>query len=355
MALDQDHRNVLQSILEEFYPTTAGLDFVLRRDLGINLGDLTAPVPRPDMYRAAIARLDDDRKIPALIKTVVDDRKGNTLHWAKLADILKVVWPEGEEFQPHQHLLVSNVAFVNRNSIRDMVFSVASKGTPRVMLIRGRGLAGSSHCGNLIQHVAQEKGGIEVFWLDLDMFGERTPSEIMNAFALQADIDPPPPRNDLLAADGAPDTYSPQLTSFLCNWFLGKARALRNGSNKALWLLIDNAHRDIVPAPAREMVTSLVRLVDAGSVPGLRLFVLGFDGAMPTLFNVGQLEVSPLGQPDITAYLGQVLQRYKSLDGFPTVAAAATAILAACNLANPNAEEMRSMTKGLSELVRRVR
>lgn len=358
MAMGKEHRATLQALLLSSYALVEDFDLMLLRDLGLQLDDLTREGTRPQRYFGAIVKLDAMRRIPDLITAIFEDRPADGGLREKLADLFNDVWPEGEPDKPHLHLLVDNVAFVNRDHLRTTISGLVDSGNPRVMLLRGRSLAGSSHCRYLIQHVAKEKGGIDVALLNFDWVQPLTPPVAMQILADGLDFGTLPQRNDLIAAGGAPDLEAPQLTATLCNWFLGKARERQRVTQQGLWLLIDNAHRDTVPAPMREFVAKLIQVVGSGTVENLHLFVLGTERALPILlpFAVEELDVAPLGRPDIVAYLSSVMTiRPKSLDEFASVDAAADAILAACDLDQPNADALLTMTKGLTELVRRVR
>jgi hypothetical protein len=357
MAMNKDHRKTLHALLLASYAGAADFDLLLQRDLGLSLGDLTEDGTRPQMYIAAIAKLDALRKIPDLFTAIFEDRPDDAALRDKLADLYNAIWPEGEPDKPHQHLLVDNVAFVNRDHLRMAISDLVDNGAPRVILLRGRSLAGTSHSRCLIQHVANERGGIEVAYVNFDWVQPLTPPMAMQALADVLNLGAPEQRIDLIGVGGVPDPESPQLAATLCNWFLGKARERIRLTNQRLWLLIDNAHRDTVSAPMRELLVKLIQNVGSGMVKDIYLFVLGADQTLPVLlpFAVEVLDVPPLGRPDVVAYLASVLQRHKSLDAFATADLAADAILASCDLAQPTAEAMLAMTKGLTELVRRVR
>lgn len=357
MALSPVQRKELLKIIGTAYPVEGPFNNVLLNGPGMALDDLAKPGIRLERYLAAIVALDARNLIVALFEAIYDDQPDNAPLKEDLADLFNAIWPEGEPDNPHLHLLPDNVAFVNRDSLRGLLSGVVTGGSPRVILLRGRGLAGASHCQYLIRHVALQNAGIQIVSVNLDRIFERTPSEIIKTLALRAGFGLPPPRNDLIGADGKPDAESAQLTSHLCNWFIGKARAWQQASDQALWLVIDNAHRDTVPAPAREMVAALVGLVDEGMVEGLHLFVLGAERTMPVVlpFTVEQVEIPPLGRPDIAAYLAAVQVRHGKLDAFPTPEAAAEAILGGVDLDLPEAGALHAMTSGLTALVRGLR
>jgi hypothetical protein len=357
MALIPRQRKTLHGILLDAYPVEGSLNIVLLNGPGMSLDDLAKPGTRLERYLAAILELDARRKIVDLFSAIYDDQPDNAALHAKLADLFNDVWPEGAPDDPHLHLLPSNKAFVNRDTLRGMIATVVDDGAPRVIVLRGRGLAGTSHCGELLLHVALKKGGIDVILLNLDLIGDRSPYEVAKALGLNSTIGLPPSRTDLLGAGGDPDVDSPQLRSHLCQWFLGQARAVVKASGNMLWLVIDNCHRDTVPASTREMVATLIQLVDAGTVPGLHLFVMGAEQTIPVALplTVEQLDIPPLGRPDIVAYLTLVKDRHGSLDEFATVEAATDAVLAGCDLDHPQVEALWAMNKGLTALVQRVR
>ena len=354
MALRIPERRELHELIKQLYPTEADLGQVLRLALGRNIEDLTSGGTRPQKYLEVIVRADAQGWLDGLMEGLFEDQKsqGNQEALDALADVSNRIWPQGGPNDPHLHLLAASLAFVDRDAVRRTIREVVTAGTPHVLVLRGRGLAGTSYCWQLISHVAREIGSIKLIHFDLDTDHLRTPASVMKAIGLRASFGVPPSRNDLLDSDGAEDDEAPQLASRLSDWFLGKAVEHAAETGEQTWLVIDNAHRQTVPSATKDMIDGLARAVATGMADRLHLFVLGAESRPSLSLLIREDDVAPLGRPDIVAYLNEIKNHYGSLGEFATAEEATDSVTQGCDLMAPDREGLTSVTRQLTEIVR---
>ena len=354
----QDLRD-LQNLLLETYTTVKSLELVLSV-VGWNIEDVTTDGTRPQKFLEVLDHAAANNWLQPLLERIFilaeQQDPPNLPLMDQLADLFLRIWPLTQEGEPHQHLLTTNFAFVNRDRVRDLVASVVDYGTPSVLLLNGAQYSGTSYCWALINHVAREVADVNVVYLNFDQYSGDSllPYGIMSSVRQMAGFPEVPLRNDLLTADGEPDNQSPQLTLSLCQSFLQQAGDLIRDQRTRFWLVLDNTHRDRVPPETKELVKGLANQIGPGAVNRLALFVLGTDQSASG-FYVEELEVPELGRQDIKDYL---LRLAGGADGplgdFGSVQEALENITQGCDFANPDMTKLSTLTKQLTAIARHI-
>ncbi|MGP6089601.1 effector-associated domain EAD1-containing protein [Antarctobacter jejuensis] len=355
MPLGRDERKDLHRLLLDLYQSVNNLRLAVSI-AGRNIEDVSTAGTRPEIFLEVIVNAYSQGWLEDLLEAIFDQQEtgGHQVALDRLADLTNRIWPIGQQGDPHNHLLMTNLAFVNRNRLRETVAQMADEQGPSVVVLRGARLVGTSYCRQMITHVAREHEGIKALHLDLDLLGgDLSPETVMKSIALLARFDDPPTRNDLLRQDGRPDVQSAQLALALSTWFIGQATAYIEENDRAFWLVLDNSHRESVPPATADMIRRLVRLIGSGTTPRLAMFLLGSGDQMAQDgFHVQEVDVPPLGRPDIEDFLNKVKSAGGSMGGYADVPTAVEAITQNCDFANPEMSTLNSVTQQLTLLVR---
>ena len=323
--------------------------------MGRNIEDVVTVGTRKEKYLTVIVTAYEQGWLDDLLNEFFEQNEGNHSFREQLAEIVALIWPEGGPDTPHTHLLTANLAFVNRDTIRQHIFETMTLGNPQVLVVTGPQLSGTSYCWRLINHVSHSSGRIRTVYINFDRLADNEPLGVMEAIADVAGFDPPKPRNDLLVVTDQSDRRATQLAQSLCQWFLGKADDEIRAKGHSLWLVFDNAHRDTVPPVTKDLVKALIDNVSDGAIQRLALFILGAETPVAINgFGVLQVEVPPLGRQDVVQFLRQVETTFDHLGDFESVEAAAAEITANCDFSKPDRNALKSVTDQLSVFVRSV-
>lgn len=357
MRLNRQDKKDLVGFLLSVFTATARLRSVVG-DTGRNFEDYTTTGQRRTMYSELVENAADENWLDELLEAIFDwldtgDNKNRDV----LADLWNRIFPPSAPGEPHRHLLTSNMAFVNRDTMRDAVANVANLGNPSVLIIKGETLAGASYCWHLIRHVAREDGAVHTVQLDFDhLIGAQLPEMVMRAIGLKAGFGPLPDRNDLIGTDSQPDPTSPQLVQALAQWFLQQAGSYIAENNKALWLVFDNAHRDRIPPATKELMVMLMNEVGTGQIDRLAMFVLGCDRSPAHSFMVEEIEVFKLGQADVRDFLSSACAAIGGdnppLGSFANVGEALAEITQGCDFNTADLQKLRQVSLQLTSLMR---
>jgi len=355
MPFLRQERADLHALLLETFGRTARFGAVLTL-MERNIEDLaTSETTRAEKYLQVIVTAHEQGWLSDLFVQLYESEDANEPFRERLGELYARIWPQGDPAEPHTHLLTMDTAFVNRDTLREHLFHIASNGFASVLILTGTGLAGTSYCWRLINHVATNVTGIKKVYINFDRLADRSPQTVMEAIAHQAGFEPPPRRNDLLTDGGNRNRDAAQLAQFLTQWFLGQAGSYIDENDRSLWLVVDNAHRDTVPPAARELVQGLIDNIGDGAVHRLALFVLGADVAIPPAsFDVIEMAVSPLGRQDVEDFLRRIDDRYGQLGDFASIDEATDVITEGCDFSRPERLALRRVTDQLSIVVRSV-
>lgn len=359
MRLYSNDKKDLVAFLLATFTATSSLKGIVS-DTSRNFEDYATNGQRRTMYAELVENAAAENWLDELLEAAFDWLdSGDSENRDKLADLVNRIWSPSAPGEPHTHLLTSNMAFVNRDTMRGAVANVANFGTPSVLIIKGETLAGASYCWHLIRHVAQVDGAVHTVQIDFDLLiGPPLPETVMRAIGLKAGFGPLPSRNDLIGTEGQPDPHSPQLVQALAQWFLQQAGAFIADKNKALWLVIDNPHRDTIPPSTKELLVGLVNEVGTGQIDRLALFVLGCDTTPPHSFMVEEIEVLKLARTDVRDFLSSALVARggvgATLGNFADVGEALDEITQNCDFATASVQDLRKVTVQLTSLMRNL-
>ncbi|MEL7172918.1 MAG: effector-associated domain EAD1-containing protein [Pseudomonadota bacterium] len=235
--------------------------------------------------------------------TLTEDRRGEIR--ADWSGLLRRLDPE-PGFAHWEHLRTDGVAFVNRTTLRATVSAMLNVLGPRVLVLKGDPLSGTSYTWRLISHIARSDATTQCTFFDFATWkGDPRPLGVMEAIAAHLALDATPRRADMPSDD--------HLAAFLVTWLVGQLQQLEG----MRWLVFDNAHATVLPQATKEMIAGLADALSRGTVDNARMFVLGFDLALIGHSNARALELrlTRLGQPDFEEYLTTVEQRFGGLGG----------------------------------------
>lgn len=346
MSISGPHfRTVFEQLLAT-YQSIDNLGFVLSFELGVLIDDLS-PDTRPRKHRIldVVTKARTQGWISDLINAVLNDpdQVSNTALRQALTPILAILEPE-PGVPAHHHLTADGVAFANRTTLRQIIGNMTLPDGPRTLVLRGDPLSGTSYAWRLLNHVARD-GAIQRVRIDFEQVGDHSPMGVALTLAAEMQIATSPVRHD--------NPTQEQLAAYLVRWLSGH---LRN-SEKAWWIVFDNAQLVTVPPETKEMIVAFARHFAGGSIDTARVFVLGFnseigDVAPPFGFD---LTLSAIGRPDIVDYLTEANRKLGNLPGFADVDEAADEVLSGLDLVDPTREVMTSISQQLTRIVSEMR
>ncbi len=357
MRLNPTDKQALNSFLLDAFQSTETLESIVSAT-GRVFADYTTGGNRRHKYAQVVDNAAAENWLDELVEAAfrwLDE--DDTENQDALADLAQRIFPPTAAGAPHTHLLTSNMAFVNRDRMRDAVSNVMNTGTPSVLIVKGETLAGASYCWHLVRHVAQEAGDVHTVQIDFDRLAvPLVPEAVMRTIGIKAGFGPVPSRNDLIGSDGEPDEHSPQLVQALSQWFLQKSGEFIAEKGRNIWFVFDNAHRDRIHPATKEMLIQIMNEVGTGQVNGLAIFILGCDTTPPHSFMIEEIEVPKLARTDIRDYLAAAIdargEPAGGLGNYPTVDEALDDITQDCNFMTANVEQLRAITIQLTSLMR---
>jgi hypothetical protein len=355
VRLQPPEARALLALFLEIYPDVAAMKRIITLT-GQNIEDVATNGRRQEMYLEIITNSASQNWLDSLLETAYEYTEPSDNETRdKLADLTNKIWPPYQQGPAHLHLLTANLAFVNRNHLRQTIADVANIGSPTAVVLKGATLSGTSYCWQLINHISRENGSITPIYLNIDTEPDRTPESIMRSIGRMSGFETLPTRIDLLGQDDKLDKHSSQLSLALSQWFMQQAQARILDKGQNYWLVLDNTQRDTVPPSTKELIAALTNLVGTGQVQGLALFLLGSDQSTSGAFQVHEAVIPTLGRQDISDFL-QTAQTAAggNLGDFVSVNEALDAITQNCNFALPDRNALTSVTRQLTELMRSI-
>ncbi|MEL7140233.1 MAG: hypothetical protein AAFP67_14355 [Pseudomonadota bacterium] len=309
-----------------------------------------ADATMPSVHLQVITSATMQGWLPILMQAVLDDQSLTEQRRREIrgdwADLLLRFEPKPEPeagFAHWDHLRTDGVAFVNRTTLRETMGQMGDVLGPRVLVLKGDALSGTSYAWRLISHISRGFPNTQCAHFDFGTWkGDPRPLGVMQSLAAHLRIDATLRRADMPGDD--------HLAAFLVSWLMGQLQQLEG----TRWLIFDNAQSSVLPQATKEMLAGLAEALSRGTVDNARLFILGFD--LPLIAHGGakalELRLSRLGRHDFEEYLATVVQRYGGLgDAFATPAEALDEVLSGIALDGADREALEAISIQLDRIV----
>ncbi len=282
-ALAQFVTEKLEAHLNEIYPNTAGIGFVVSELIGW--------------------ANERSGKIHQLVTAAVEDRQDNDklaafyIEYARLRenvpdDPYDICW------FPHSK------PFVNRTRFRKALRDLTDPRLLRGLVVGGGPRTGKSYSKELVDFLQFELGGFESIYINLCDNKTLQPDDVVKRILRQMGKDQP--------------VSSLEAAGSLRRWALDLAGIVQNAAvqtNKTWWIILDEFRKSVLEPGVTELAEELAELLGSGNPP-LRLILINYTGVIPNVVRnrFDREDIAPLSRTDVRDFFKQFFRQDPGTD-----------------------------------------